>query len=211
MKQGIDQRLIANCIANQRAAQRRLYELTVPYFTVIARRYLRNPEDLKDTLQDSYLNIFHKLEQFDPARAGFKTWATRVLINNCLKRNTSGQKNATEELIVERNQKSTSPGVIEKLSTDELIVWLKRMPEAYYAVFSLNVIDGFSHPEIAGMLNIDAALSRKRLSRARAWLKQEMVRDPKSPLRDDPRFRREMMSIQAFVLVQAFIYGLPEV
>jgi len=112
---------------------------------------------------------------------------------------------------VERRQQSTSPEVIEKLSTNDLIAWLKRMPEAYYPVFSLSVIDGFSHPEIAEMLNIDAALSRKRLSRARAWLKQEMVRDPKSPLRDDPRFRREMMSIQAFVLVQTFIYGLPDV
>jgi DNA-directed RNA polymerase specialized sigma24 family protein len=40
-------------------------------------------------------------------------------------------------------------------------------------VFNLFIIDGFTHEEIAGMLQIKVSLSRKRLARARAWLQEK--------------------------------------
>ena len=46
------------------------------------------------------------------------------------------------------------------------------MPEGYFEVFNLYVIDDYAHEEIAQLLNITEALSRKRLSRAKAWLKK---------------------------------------
>jgi len=86
MNTGINQQLISACVANQRAAQRELYDRCLPYLGLIARRYLREEAEIKDVLQDSFIAIFQKLHQFDPSRASFKTWSTRVVINNCLKR-----------------------------------------------------------------------------------------------------------------------------
>ncbi|MCB0526059.1 MAG: sigma-70 region 4 domain-containing protein, partial [Saprospiraceae bacterium] len=57
-----------------------------------------------------------------------------------------------------------------KLALEDLLRYLKKMPANYFEVFNLYVLDGYSHEEIAQMLDIEPALSRKRLSRARMWL-----------------------------------------
>ena len=80
MKAGsIHPTLIKDCLANRRAAQRELYDRCLPYLSVIAKRYLRNGENLKDVLQDSFLQLFSNLSQFDASRASFKTWAGKQL------------------------------------------------------------------------------------------------------------------------------------
>lgn len=63
------------------------------------------------------------------------------------------------------------------------------MPEGYFEVFNLFVIDGYSHEEIASMLNISEGLSRKRLSRARNWLKKRLqTKGDLLPLSNYPSF-----------------------
>lgn len=175
MKEGrIHPSLIKGCLANQRAAQRELYDRCLPYLSTIARRYLRSEASLKDILQDSFLQIFSKLHQFDPAKASFKTWSTRIVINNCLKRNGQAAKMPTEAFMPERDTRAISPAVLEQLEEAALAAWLRQMPTDLHTVFMLYVVDGFTHEEIAAMLSISTALSRQRLSRSRKWLAQQL-------------------------------------
>ena len=183
MEAGIDQRLINACLAGQRPAQRELYDRCLPYLGLIARRYLNDQGEAKDVLQESFISIFKNLRQFDAARAGFKTWSTRIVINNCLKRNEKNKRRHTEELLPERHGEAIAPEVLTAFSNRELTDWLKTMPPEFYAVFNLSVVEGYSHAEIADLLGIDAALSRQRLSRARKWLARACATDQSSPLR----------------------------
>ncbi len=65
---------------------------------------------------------------------------------------------------------AVNPEVVGAMSDEDLVNFLKRMPDKFYEVFMLYVVDGFSHDEIAVLLGIKVELSRKRLARARAWL-----------------------------------------
>ena len=75
------------------------------------------------------------------------------------------------------HESKVNPTAYEKISNEEMLVWLKKMPRNYFDVFNMFVIDDFSHDEIAKLLDIDTALSRQRLSRARGWLKKRVQTD----------------------------------
>jgi len=148
--------------------------MLLPYLNVICQRYLNNQSERSDVLQETFISLFKNLHQFDVNKASFKTWATRIAINYCLKNNERGKRNTTQELIVPLHEPKLNPSVLQKLSNEELLLWMKKMPENYYAVFNLFVADGFNHQEIAELLKISESLSRQRLSRAKAWLKDKM-------------------------------------
>jgi len=202
---GIDPKLIADCIANQRAAQRQLYDRCLPYLSLIARRYLRKEAEVKDVLQDSFIAIFQKLHQFDAGRASFKTWATRIVINNCLKRNDKQAGSVTVELHPDVHAPALDPEVLTTFNNKELTDWLRQMPQQYYEVFNLNIVEGFSHAEIAELLGIDAALSRQRLSRARKWLARACRTDTNSPLRAEYTYRKRLQITPLLLAVLACI------
>lgn len=208
MKVKFDQKLITACIANKRPAQRELYDRCLPYFGLVARRYLNDEAETKDVLQDSFIQLFQKLHQFDDSRASFKTWSTRILINNCLKRNAKNQRLATEELSPERHATAISPEVLTSFDNKDLTTWLKTMPSEFYEVFNLSVVEGYSHLEIAKFLGIDAALSRQRLSRARKWLSHSCQSDESSPLRAEFVNRNRLKIVPLAVTVMAFIENL---
>lgn len=208
MKEGIDQKLISACIANERPAQREFYDRCLPYLGLVARRYLNDEAETKDVLQDSFVQLFQKLHQFDASRASFKTWATRVVINNCLKRNAKNQRIPTEELSPEAHAPAIVPEVLAAFNNKELTDWLKSMPPEFYEVFNLSVVEGYSHSEIANLLGIDSALSRQRLSRARKWLAQACQSDASSPLRAEFVNRNRLKIVPLALTVLAFIENL---
>lgn len=142
-------------------------------------------------LQETFISLFKNLNQFDVHKASFKTWATRIAINYCLKANEKGKRNVTQELVLPIHEPQLDPTVLGKLSNEELLLWMKKIPENYYAVFNLFVVDGFSHQEIAKILRIDESLSRQRLSRGKAWLKDKLPDDFRSLYGDKKKLTSE--------------------
>lgn len=170
----ISQKCIEGCVNGDQLHQEELYRILLPYLNALCGRYLRDLAYRKDVLQESFLRIFNKIEQFDPLRGEFHSWSARILINECLKYNRSTKSKRTVRLDNSHTDLlAISPEVISQLSNDELLQFLKTMPEKYYEVFNLFVIDGFSHSEISEMLGIRVSLSRKRLMRAKDWLKKK--------------------------------------
>ena len=87
MEKSINIGMINDCIAGNRQAQRRLYDMLMPFLNMTCRRYLNDQASTQDVLQETFLSIFTNLRQFDPAKSALKTWATRIAINFCLKNN----------------------------------------------------------------------------------------------------------------------------
>ncbi len=170
---GINIELINACASGDRNAQRRLYTVLMPYLNMVCRRYLFNTSETQDVLQETFVRIFTHLGQYDAGKSAFKTWATRIAINFCLKNNTKRKHTATDELFLNLHDTPIPPEALKNLSNNDLLALLKTMPETFSQVFNLHVIDGFSHEEIAEILGIEAALSRQRLSRGREWLRKK--------------------------------------
>ncbi|MEL6656259.1 MAG: RNA polymerase sigma factor [Bacteroidota bacterium] len=175
--------LIERCLSNDRTAQNGLYRQLLPYLNVVCQRYLYHQDQRQDVLQEAFIRIFRHLAQFDVQHASFKTWVTKIAINCCLKSNAKREKRSTQELILPLHESLISPEVFRKMSNEDLMNWLRKMPPDYYEVFNLFMIDGFSHREIAELLEIDEALSRQRLARGRAWIKKKLPEEFRSRFR----------------------------
>jgi RNA polymerase sigma factor (sigma-70 family) len=160
------------CVANDRSAQKELYDLLVPYLSSICNRYLRNRSDLEDALQETFINIFSKINLYDPEKAQLKTWAVKIAINCSLKFNEKMYKLNTTEFDSVINLGNEGPAIYAELSNEEMMNFLRKMPLSWFEVFNMYAVEGFSHKEIGQIMGIDEALSRKKLSRARKWLSE---------------------------------------
>ena len=84
-------------------------------------------------------------------------------------------KTSEIEWLPELHDHTILPEVLQNLSDEVLLDFLKTMPRSFFDVFNLYVIDGFTHEEIGEILNIETALSRQRLARGREWLREKGI------------------------------------
>jgi len=170
MSQKIKHELIESCRSLDRAAQKELYHALIPYLAAVAKRYLKQSSEINDVLQESFIKIFTHLEQFDERKGSFEAWSSRILIHCCFKNNDKFSRTANNVVELQESSQQVDPTVWDHLSCEEIFLLLKKIPLQHSEVFQLKVIDGFDHAEIATLLGINEALSRKRLSRAKGAL-----------------------------------------
>ena len=167
---GLEQ-LIKDCQENSIKAQEQLYRLLAPKLFAVCLKYSRSRVDAEDNLQDGFLLIFKKIGQYR-FEGSFEGWAKRVMVNNVL------QKYRTEGIfeIVTENMPEEAEVEIEAddIPMDYLMAIIQQLPDRYRMVFNLYVIDGYSHKEIAAMLNITDGTSKSNLARARMILKEKI-------------------------------------
>lgn len=169
----ISDKLIKSCAAQNRKAQKQLYDLLLPYLRAVANRYLRDTSFVKDVLQESFIKIFKNLDSYDFNKAPIKQWAARITINCSINYNKRVIGIPKEEFVVEKHQTEAASVTLQSLTDEDLLRILKKMPAGFFEIFNLYVIDNYTHAEIAKMLNINESLSRQRLSRAKSWLKKK--------------------------------------
>lgn len=169
------QELLDGCLKRNRRSQELLYKQFYGYAMSICLRYTRSREEGKEILNDGFLKVFTKLDTYDPERP-FKTWLGRIMINTALdhyrhelRRDIFDDVEAAEQLPVDET-------VISRLSHDELVGLIQRLTPSYRIVFSMYVIDGYTHEEIAEQLKISVGASKSNLSRAREKLREMLSR-----------------------------------
>ena len=163
--------LINDCKNNDRKAQEQLYKLYSPKLFAACLKYSRNYTEAQDNLQDGFILIFNKIEQYS-FKGSFDGWLKRVMINNVL------QQYRTQTFLSLVNEDIQEDCEIEidddNISLDYLLKIIQELPDRYRLVFNLYVIDDYSHAEIAEMLSINIGTSKSNLSRARVILKEKI-------------------------------------
>ena len=164
------EQIIADCKKNHPKAQEQLYKLFAKKFFGVCLKYSRNYEDAQDNLQDGFIIIFKKIEQFS-GKGSFEGWAKRILINNALLR----FKDIRFLEILDDNIADVELEIDdETISLDYLLQIIQELPDQYRIVFSLYVLDGYSHKEISEMLKISTGTTKSNLYRARLILKEKI-------------------------------------
>lgn len=162
-------RLVQGCLQGQGDAQRKLFDEVVPILRSVARRYVWDDSYVEDVLQETFIRIFQNLSQFDSQRGSFVAWSTKIAAN-CAIRFGQNQRQHKHQELTPHYETTQSPEVESSLVIDDIMDTLKHMPSDFRNVLMLHAIEGFQHDEIALMLEISAASSRQRMSRARQWL-----------------------------------------
>lgn len=129
----------------------------------VARAILNNDEDVADAIQDTILTCFEKLHTLKKAEY-FKTWMTRILINECNKILRHYKNIQLPEFMPEIPRQDMSMAEVEFKEMLELI------DEKYRVILILYYVDGFKLQDIAEMLDLNENTVKTRLSRARTHL-----------------------------------------
>lgn len=169
-----DKELIAECLQNNRLAQKEMYERLSPRMFSVCLRYVADRELAKDILHDGFITLFSKLEGFR-GDGSFEGWARRIFVTTALMYLRKGDVlKRTEELDKPGAEVQIDSTVVEKLDASILMNLVAQMPAGFRTVFNMFAIEGFTHQEIAKELNITEGGSRSQLSRARVWLKERL-------------------------------------
>lgn len=165
-----DQRLIAQCKSGNRLAQRQLYDRYAGRLFAVCLRYLQR-EDAEDALANAWIKVFRSLSKFRGDSA-LSTWMTRIAVNECLMMLRG--KNMFFEQVNESHETQLSLTVNDGSDEEQLLQFIAELPVGFRTVFNLYAIEGYSHKEIASMLNISVGTSKSQLSRARDILKKKV-------------------------------------
>jgi len=168
--------------------EKALYEIIVrrfnPFLYKIGRSYNYNHQDTQDLMQETFIDAYKSLLQFE-GRADFKTWIIRIMMNNCYrKREKASFKN---EIMQDANEYSTPMFSNKNNDIDKIIQnrelrhiienALRKIPFDYRMVFSLREISGLNVSETAEMLGISETNVKVRLNRAKTMLRRDIEND----------------------------------
>jgi RNA polymerase sigma-70 factor (ECF subfamily) len=137
----------------------------------VSLKYSRSTEEAEDNLQDAFITIFDKIDQYK-FKGSFEGWMKRIVINTTLQ--TYRQKNVLNLVEMNLPEEVEVEVVEEDISLEFLLRIIQELPERYRMVFNLYVLDGYSHKEIADLLGIAEGTSKSNLSRARLILKEKV-------------------------------------
>ena len=164
--------LIQKCKKNDTKAQSDLYKLFSSKLFALCLKYSRNHVEAEDNLQDAFVTIFEKISQFKH-KGSFEGWLKRIVINTALQRYRS---KGVFNIVNENNIEDATIEIEDNddIDVDYLLLIIQELPDRYRLVFSLYALDGYSHKEIAKMLDITTGTTKSNLARARLILKNKI-------------------------------------
>ena len=172
--------IIEACKRGNQQAQFNLYRLYSKAMYNICLRMMKNELDAEDMLQNSFIDVFRKLDSFK-FESSIGAWIKRIVINNCINSLKKKRLNvqSLEDHPVERNN-FVSEDVEEipvGLSVDMVNQALHLLPDGYRVVFSLYLLEGYDHQEIAEILGVSVATSKSQYSRAKKKLRELLIKE----------------------------------
>jgi RNA polymerase sigma-70 factor (ECF subfamily) len=183
--------LIQACIKQNRAAQKKLYDLYAPKMLGVCYRYAQSKEEAEDMLQEGFIKVFQKLDSFK-FQGVFEGWLRRIFVNTAINIIRKYQKLQYETDIEEAGtMASNAAEVLDAMQNKEVIELIRNMPQGYRTVLNLYAIEGYSHKEIGEMLGINESSSRSQFTRAKAVLAKKINALEAEVLKEKPVYVTE--------------------
>ena len=170
------EKLIKQCKKQDLKSQEKLYQLFSHKLFSVSLKYSRNYAEAEDNLQDAFIIIFKKINQFN-FKGSFEGWMKRIVINTALQRY---RKQHVFEIVNEENIEQPEVEINEEnIPLKFLLQIIQDLPDRYRMVFNLYALDGYAHKEIAETMGISIGTSKSNLARARGILKQKIEESQK--------------------------------
>ncbi|MBP6812537.1 MAG: sigma-70 family RNA polymerase sigma factor [Saprospiraceae bacterium] len=160
------------CLRGDRLAQKYFFECFKGKMFALCLRYANSREDAEDVLQEGFVKVFRDLNQYTGA-GNFEGWVRKVFVNTALQHLQKQKKN----LITMELDGQDFPDEPETYLSDEppaknMIRILQQLPTGYRTIFNLHILEGYSHPEIAEILDISVGTSKSQLLRAKVHFRK---------------------------------------
>ena len=159
--------LVKRCIRNHRKSQKILYNKYCNAMYSTAFRMMNDREEANDVLQDAFIQIFRDLKNFR-MESTLGTWMKTIVVRAALKR----LRNRLELQPMEDPSIYLLPDHFIHMDSEYLEKAILALPDGYRTVFLLVEVEGYSHKEVARMLDISEGTSKSQLSRAKKLLRE---------------------------------------
>lgn len=174
-----EEELITACKKGKSSAQNKLYYQYCDAMLNVAMRYCQNQEEAEDALQDAFLKIFKNIVNFEGRHEGSLTqWIKTIVINSALSSMRKNKKHQITDDIDDYKIADDNDYYVNLEETSEknekhkmILNAVQKLPPGYQSVFNLYVMEGYTHGEIAEILEITENTSKSQLSKARKFLK----------------------------------------
>ena len=167
-----DDDLIRGCRGNNRKSQEMLYRRYANAMYKLCLIYESDRDNAKDILQEAFIKIFRNIDSYD--RTGsLKGWMKKIITNTAIDHYRENCREA--QFIPIENivpPFSNEESVASILNTKDIISQVNRLPHGARMIFQLYAIEGYSHKEIADLLNISEGTSKSQINRAKQLLQQ---------------------------------------
>ena len=175
-------KIIKGCKDRDPRCQKELYNRFFGIMMAVCYRYCSCRQDAEDIVQEGFIKIFDKIDSFDD-NGSFEGWLKRVFVNMALDKirkqkmqflSINERDNEDYLLgITEQDEKEENQLLIS-IGRENLVKAIQNLTPMYRAVFNLYVIEGFTHAEIADILEVSEGTSKSNLFKAKKKLRKDI-------------------------------------
>lgn len=171
--------ILDGCRQGKEAAIRAFYERYYGYALSVCLAYANDREDARELLNDGFLKVFKHISELKN-EVMLLPWLRRIMVNTAIDHHRKTLKRTAEIPAQGVEHSLAEPylndeAIMAQLSAEHILTVLHQLAVPYRLVFSLYVLEGYSHREIAQQLNIAESTSRANLTEANRLLRRALA------------------------------------
>ncbi len=171
-----EEQMLSGCLQNNAASQDALYSRFSPRMLGVCYRFGKNREDAEDMLQEGFIKVFSQIHQYRNEGA-LEGWIRRIIVHTCINVLKKNKKFSESVDIMHASSIGIREEIIPSImQAKEVVDCIRLLPLGYRTVLNLYAIEGYSHKEIGGMLDIEESTSRSQYTRAKTMLEDVLIK-----------------------------------
>ncbi|NBA85246.1 sigma-70 family RNA polymerase sigma factor [Emticicia sp. CRIBPO] len=161
--------IIEGCVRKKPLAERELFDRYANFGKNICMRYASSDSEAEEMLCDGFLKIFTNIQKYDLSQP-FEAWFRTIMVHSAIDYFRKNHSRIEFTHLENARDIENSEEHLKLLSTEEIMDFVQRLSPVYRMVFSLSVVEGYSHQEISQLLGTTESAVRANLAKARANL-----------------------------------------
>jgi RNA polymerase sigma factor (sigma-70 family) len=168
--------MLAGCLNNDAASQEALYTRFSPRMLGVCYRFAKSREDAEDMLQEGFIKVFTQIHQYRNEGV-LEGWIRKIVVHTCINI-LKKYKKFTDcvDISYAKSMHDTIDNIPSVVQAKQVVECIRTLPIGYRTVLNLYAIEGYSHREIADMLDIEESTSRSQYTRAKGILEDILVK-----------------------------------
>lgn len=173
--------IVEGCVANNRKCQEQLFKLFYGKMLSACLRYIPDRDSAQEVLQEGFIKVFDKIGAFDH-KGSLEGWIRRIVVNTAIDQIRKSKKDPFRTDQDDDFKLGASDPMVEmeelqllELKAELAMEAIQKLSPAYRTVFSLYVLEDYSHKEIAEKLGISEGTSKSNLAKAKMNLQRILI------------------------------------